>query len=352
MPLINTKHLNNYDPNEHSPSSFFSLLNSFSIFQKNFLSPSFPASLSSSFSESPTSSEVDSKSNSNSEETDGEEEKREKSWKEALKRRRTVDLLQQRKHTGDIVQLWEEETIKMRNALRSDSNNRWTSIRDTDGKYVIPFIITGKYTRRQRSNIQRAMDSIAKNTCVKFRSKRKNEYDYVDIQNKMNEGCYTTVGKIRGRQVLMLESGWSESCGWGCLLAYPGCTDHSTIIHELMHKVGLWHEQMRYDRDKYIKIHWENIIPGLRNQFGKIGREQSTTYNLPYDYKSVMHYKKNAGANSEYLVTMETRDKRYADIIGNAKDASPEDYKKICSIYKCNKCMGRGFKPLKNRRRK
>jgi len=39
------------------------------------------------------------------------------------------------------------------------------------------------------------------------------------------------------------------------------------------------------------------------------------------------------------------------DVIGNSKDASPEDYKKICSIYKCNKCMGKKFKPLKNRRR-
>uniref|UniRef100_A0A1I8BRS6 Metalloendopeptidase n=1 Tax=Meloidogyne hapla TaxID=6305 RepID=A0A1I8BRS6_MELHA len=212
---------------------------------------------------------------SSTETIDEEEEKKEKAWREALKKRGTLDLLQQRRHTGDIVQLWDEERI-----------------------------------------------------------------------------CYTTVGQIRGRQVLMLESGWEESCGWGCLLTYPGCIDHQTVIHELMHKVGLWHEQMRYDRDKYIKIHWENIIPGLENQFGKIGRGQSTTYNLPYDYKSVMQYKKNAGARKENLVTMETIDKRYTDIIGNSKDASPEDYKKICSIYKCNKCMGKKFKPLRNRRRK
>uniref|UniRef100_A0A915M4T8 alpha-1,2-Mannosidase n=1 Tax=Meloidogyne javanica TaxID=6303 RepID=A0A915M4T8_MELJA len=273
------------------------------------------------------------------EETDEteEEEKREKAWMEALKKSKTLDLLQQRRHTGDIVQLWDEEKMKMRNALRSDSNFRWTRIRDKDGKYVIPFIITGRFSKaiRQRATIKKAMDKISDNTCVKFRPRRRNENDYVDIQNKINEGCYTTVGQIRGRQVLMLESGWEESC------AYPGCTDHSTVIHELMHKVGLWHEQMRYDRDKYIKIHWENIIPGLENQFGKIGQIQSTTYNLPYDYKSIMQYKKNAGARKENLVTMETLDKRYTDVIGNSKDASPEDYKKICSIYKCNKCMGK-----------
>ncbi|KAL7080568.1 hypothetical protein ACQ4LE_000297 [Meloidogyne hapla] len=364
--LINAIQLNNYDDN----TEYYSLFPSFPIFSKNLLrslSNLWPTSssnfdknpfdssdffISSSSSSSSKSSEDDSKMSSSTETIDEEEEKKEKAWREALKKRGTLDLLQQRRHTGDIVQLWDEERIKMRNALRSDSNNRWTRIRDKDGKYVIPFIITGRFTRRQRYTIKRAMDKIADNTCVKFRPRRKNENDYVDIQNKINEGCYTTVGQIRGRQVLMLESGWEESCGWGCLLTYPGCIDHQTVIHELMHKVGLWHEQMRYDRDKYIKIHWENIIPGLENQFGKIGRGQSTTYNLPYDYKSVMQYKKNAGARKENLVTMETIDKRYTDIIGNSKDASPEDYKKICSIYKCNKCMGKKFKPLRNRRRK
>ncbi|ETN85282.1 hypothetical protein NECAME_16832 [Necator americanus] len=37
---------------------------------------------------------------------------------------------------------------------------------------------------------------------------------------------------------------------------------------------------------------------------------------------------------------METLDPSYQDVIGNQDDASPSDYRKICEIYQCKKCMG------------
>lgn len=44
----------------------------------------------------------------------------------------------------------------------------------------------------------------------------------------------------------------------------PNCLgNEGRAIHEIMHALGIFHEQSRSDRDRFVKIHKENIVPGL-----------------------------------------------------------------------------------------
>ena len=48
-----------------------------------------------------------------------------------------------------------------------------------------------------------------------------------------------------------------------------GCVQHGVVLHELLHTLGLWHEQSRLDRDRYVRILWENIRTGKEDNFAK-----------------------------------------------------------------------------------
>ena len=39
-----------------------------------------------------------------------------------------------------------------------------------------------------------------------------------------------------------------------------------------MHALGIWHEQMRPDRDQYVKILFENVKPEKKHNFNKLNR--------------------------------------------------------------------------------
>ena len=67
------------------------------------------------------------------------------------------------------------------------------------------------------------MRAIENNTCVRF-VRRTNQSDFLDLQNKRNQGCYTTVGRQSGRNVVMLEANNIATC-----------VEHDIVVHELMH---------------------------------------------------------------------------------------------------------------------
>src|SRR6202049_3825373 len=101
------------------------------------------------------------------------------------------------------------------------------------------------------------------------------EPDYVDF-NFDSSNHTGTCDAIVGRAGLKQEVGGSIDCSVG------------TILHELGHTVGLWHEQSRPDRDTYVNVLYQNIIKGSRFNFDQV-LDNSQTFG-PYDYASVMHY--------------------------------------------------------------
>ena len=80
-----------------------------------------------------------------------------------------------------------------------------------------------------------------------------------------------------------------------------GCVSMGTVIHEMLHSSGFWHEQSRPDRDDHVRILWSNILTGMEDNFARYSRAEVSTLSLPYDTASVMHYSSRAFSRNGQL---------------------------------------------------
>jgi Astacin (Peptidase family M12A) len=124
---------------------------------------------------------------------------------------------------------------------------------------------------------QRVLDAIAHweaNTNIRFVERtaaNQAQYpNYLSFQER--DGCWSYVGMQTGEQVVSLAAG----CGFGA------------AVHEIFHAVGAWHEQSREDRDRFIRIAWENIQAGREHNFNQHITDGDDIGD--YDFDSIMHY--------------------------------------------------------------
>ncbi|XP_071053891.1 zinc metalloproteinase nas-4-like [Onthophagus taurus] len=187
----------------------------------------------------------------------------------------------------------------------------------------IPYELAPNFYSRRFSFLKKAMEIIEDKTCIRFRRKTDNDKDYLYITSYYN-GCFSYIGKRGGSQQLNLQ--------------HPGCLySLGTPIHELLHAAGFLHEQSRTDRDDYVKINWENIEDGKKDNFKKYDDSIVNSFQIAYDYESVLHYSQDAfSKNGKNTIDIKDKNgKRYT--FGQRSTLSKKDAAKVNAMYNCTK---------------
>ena len=152
-----------------------------------------------------------------------------------------------------------------------------------DGKiiYQAPTITENSLTQVQR--IAEAIEHWTDNSRLEFIERTSENADQYNnyIVFTDSGGCGSFVGMIGGEQEIFL----SDNCSVG------------SVIHEIGHAIGLFHEHTRPDRDSFVAVDFDAIIDGRENNFFLLDEDFVDTFG-DYDYGSIMHYGTHFFSNS------------------------------------------------------
>uniref|UniRef100_A0A3B3QW84 Metalloendopeptidase n=1 Tax=Paramormyrops kingsleyae TaxID=1676925 RepID=A0A3B3QW84_9TELE len=179
--------------------------------------------------------------------------------------------------------------------------------KSANGLVEVPYVISSGFSTSDIQVIQSAINAFSSKTCIRF-TPWTSQSDYLSIENLY--GCYSSIGKIGGKQVVSL----MEST---CLIG-------GIVQHELNHALGFYHEHVRSDRDRYVRINWKYVIPSTAFQMSK-----SKVMPLPtlHSYRTAFTIK--PGMDTITPIPDETAQ------IGQRNGLSQSDILRINKLYGC-----------------
>lgn len=136
---------------------------------------------------------------------------------------------------------------------------------------------------RMRAIIASAMEEWTRQTGIRFVPRTSGEH----IQFRNGNGCSSGVGRV-------VFTGFDVQ---SVSLSNTDCDDFGIALHEIGHAIGLYHEQMRNDRDSHVVVDFGRIQEDKIGNFFQIG--DFLIDRGPYDYDSIMHYQPWAFAKNE-----------------------------------------------------
>lgn len=145
---------------------------------------------------------------------------------------------------------------------------------------VVPFEFGPNVTQTNQDLMRAAMDEWESLADVSF-VPRGSQDDYIFIRNATFNAS-EFLGHVGGEQRVFINN-------W---------TTHGTLVHELGHVLGFWHEQSRADRNNFIQVNFNNVCQNCCSDAdgnpiscnSQFAIRDSGNEHGPYDFGSVMHY--------------------------------------------------------------
>ena len=149
---------------------------------------------------------------------------------------------------------------------------------------TVPFSFAAGFTGPER--VMQAIEHWRQHTPLRFlertQANRHLFRNWITFRN--GGGCSSMVGCRGGEQFITL----GAECSKG------------NVIHEIGHAVGLFHEQSREDRNRFVKIHMDRVAPQFRHNFSQHIVDANDFG--PYDFGSIMHYPANAFGGGQVTI--------------------------------------------------
>lgn len=210
----------------------------------------------------------------------------------------------------------EKDTNSHPNALESGRSKAGVDLSAVDAVYwrqgLIPVSFERGFTSSEKALFFAACETWSIAAKIKCREKTDSDRKYLRVTFS-EPGCFSQYGQSQSKDFTWMNL--ARSIPAGPHAPQGTCLTKGIITHELGHALGMIHEHQRPDRDQYVIVHSENVVPGSTNftKF-KVARNMG-----PYDFLSIMHYTRyNSSANGHPTMSPRPQFSQFTSFIGQA----------------------------------
>uniref|UniRef100_A0A0N4ZGD3 Metalloendopeptidase n=1 Tax=Parastrongyloides trichosuri TaxID=131310 RepID=A0A0N4ZGD3_PARTI len=184
-----------------------------------------------------------------------------------------------------------------------------------------------------RPKIISVFNFLMRETCLKFEETNNVRLKETQIEFILSKDlCFANIGRKHDGKNTQVK------------LTYYCAKSFGTTGHEILHALGVGHEHQRPDRDSHIRYNKHFIKDNYKMHITDMYYSfEMKSLGIPYDYASIMHYRKTAFSKNGKNTIEAKKSKLYNKMMGHEAMFTFNDIK-VLNYYYCRKQCSYFFK--------